>query len=343
MKFLLLVILFWSVLNYFINPLKTFPSLKMEFEISMNKKIQKMVHGLTAFEIENLPRKNFEIKNIVFVTAFARSQWIEALKSCISLKESDEIAYHFARSELQMVALFLGKLTPRLQRVYHQFCPYVEIKEFNYSKYPAYVENLNHYRWKPLIIAEYLRKNDIVFWFDAAVGFKNGDETLKDIVSSMNTQYKTCGFRIFSKAEYPIVSATDPRMYNYFSANDDVLHLNMISAAVFIVSKTPEAVKVLERVVQCALIEDCMGPPNSTNYCNPEKLIEEKYSDCHKYDQSALALSLAQCSLNIRDYFGNSDMVLVGKTIFQKIRKENPVQIKSTEDYKGDIIEDQEV
>ncbi|KAE9546257.1 hypothetical protein FO519_010531, partial [Halicephalobus sp. NKZ332] len=61
--------------------------------------------------------------------------------------------------------------------------------------------------------------------------------------------------------------ATDPRMYNYFPVNDNILKLEMAAATVFIVSKTSESVKIMEEVVKCALIEDCMGPPKSTIHC----------------------------------------------------------------------------
>ena len=88
-----------------------------------------------------------------------------------------------------------------------------------------------------------------------------------------------------------------------------MLHLNMIEAGVFVVSKTPQSLKILKTVVKCALVKDCMRPWLSRIYCNSAKLARKEYANCHRYDQSALSLSLAQCSTNISDYFGPSDLL----------------------------------
>ena len=134
---------------------------------------------------------------------------------------------------------------------------------------------------------------------------------MQNVVDSLNTRYNKCGFRMLLEAGHMIMTATDPRMYEYFPANDKILHLNMIGATTFMVAKTPQSLKVLEKVVKCAFIEKCMAPPNSTTSCVAKKLSKGEYGKCHRYDQSALALSLAQCSSNIGDYYAPSDRVHV--------------------------------
>ena len=94
------------------------------------------------------------------------------------MKDHEEISLYIATSEVRVVAYLLHKLKPKLIRIYSQFCPFVEIKQFESNRYPEYVGNLKEYRWKPLLIAEILEKHDIVFWFDTSITFKNGDETL---------------------------------------------------------------------------------------------------------------------------------------------------------------------
>ena len=116
---------------------------------------------------------------------------------------------------------------------------------------------------------------------------------------------------MLSRTGHPIMAATDPRMYEYFSTNDEILHLDMIGATTFMISKTPQSLKILEKVNECALIQGCMGPWRSTIYCNGAKLARKEYAKCHRYDQSALSLSLAQCSTNISDYLGLSDTLSV--------------------------------
>ena len=78
-----------------------------------------------------------------------------------------------------MVAHLLGNVNQKLMDTYHEYCPFVEVKEFNYSKYPKYFKRLTEYRWKPLIVAEYLAEYDVVFWFDTSIVFRKDNETLK--------------------------------------------------------------------------------------------------------------------------------------------------------------------
>lgn len=124
--------------------------------------------------------------------------------------------------------------------------------------------------------------------------------------------------------------ATDPRMYNYFHVSDEALKIEMVAATTFVVSKTSASLRVLKNVVDCALIEGCMGPSNATVFCNTEVLWKGEYANCHRYDQSALALSLAQCSSNIEDYQGVSDILAVqrfsigGKKDLQEAKKKFP-------------------
>ena len=119
---------------------------------------------------------------------------------------------------------------------------------------------------------------------------------------------------MLSKTGHSIMAATDPRMYKYFSVNNSALNLEMLESGLFLMSKTPQGLTVLKDIVKCALIKDCMGPSNTTVYCITGKLKRNEYGNCHRYDQSALALSLAQCSINISDYFRPSDLVYVKRT-----------------------------
>ena len=132
----------------------------------------------------------------------------------------------------------------------------------------------------------------------------------------MNNRYSKCGIRVLYNAQHKIMAATDSRMYDYFPTNDSILHMPMIASGLYMVSKSPKSVKVMKETVKCALIEDCMGPPNSTTSCVYKDLWKGVYANCHRYDQSALALSLAQCSANVSDYLRVSDRVYVKRIWF---------------------------
>ena len=95
------------------------------------------------------------------------------------LKENEEILAYIQNREVRIVAYLLEKLRPMFIKLYKQYCPFVEIKEFDYGEYPRHVNRLTEYRWKPLLVAEYLAQHDVVFWFDTSIIFKQGNETLK--------------------------------------------------------------------------------------------------------------------------------------------------------------------
>ena len=111
---------------------------------------------------------------------------------------------------------------------------------------------------------------------------------------------------MLSETGHTILAATNPKMYKYFPITNEILNLNMTEGGLFLVSRTPQAVKILKDVVKCALIKDCMGPPYSTLYCN-------------RYDQSAWSLSLAQCSTKITDFLGASDLIQIDRMSSNKI------------------------
>jgi hypothetical protein len=60
---------------------------------------------------------------------------------------------------------------------YRKNCPFVELQPFPFQDYPNYVKQLNEYRWKNLIIAEVLRKYDLIIYADSSVIFKESNTT----------------------------------------------------------------------------------------------------------------------------------------------------------------------
>ena len=97
----------------------------------------------------------------------------------MTLKENKEINSYIEAKQVRVVAYLLAELTPNSAKIYHEYCPFVEVRNFNYSKYPEYFKQIRHFRWKPLLVAEHLGYNDVVLWFDSSIMFGNGRETFK--------------------------------------------------------------------------------------------------------------------------------------------------------------------
>ncbi|KAE9420468.1 hypothetical protein Angca_002060, partial [Angiostrongylus cantonensis] len=52
---------------------------------------------------------------------------------------------------------------------------FLEFRQFNFTRYPQYVRNLDEFRWKPIIIAEMLKEFSSIWYMDSSIVFKKGD------------------------------------------------------------------------------------------------------------------------------------------------------------------------
>uniref|UniRef100_A0A914P674 Uncharacterized protein n=1 Tax=Panagrolaimus davidi TaxID=227884 RepID=A0A914P674_9BILA len=85
----------------------------------------------------------------------------------------------------------------------------------------------------------------------------------------------------------------------------------MFGATLYTVTKSKKSEAIIAKLVKCALEEGCMAPLVSFLFCIPSKLEKGEYADCHRFDQSALAILLAQCSDKQSDYFHESSLVVI--------------------------------
>uniref|UniRef100_A0A914Z524 Uncharacterized protein n=1 Tax=Panagrolaimus superbus TaxID=310955 RepID=A0A914Z524_9BILA len=143
-------------------------------------------------------------KNFVLVTAFSGNHFLEALRSCKSIGKLKE-SKNFERG--YMIAYILKNDVSYIHlEQYRNECPFVTLRIFNATKYPAFVSKLLEYRWKPLIVAEVLQEVEKVFYFDSSVIFKdNANENITEILQKMDTKFEKCGIRFFGDAGHSII------------------------------------------------------------------------------------------------------------------------------------------
>ena len=162
----------------------------------------------------------------------------------------------------------------------------IEYRKFDFSRYPAHVKNLHNYAWKPLIIQQLLAEFDGVLWFDSSIRFKRNMTHLKERM----VRYKS-GFQYYVGAtRHSIVSATHPRMIEYFPMERSGAVENMPEANSVIVLNTAEVQNnIMKWMCVCVLNEDCISPPGSKLFCN-FYFPREKFGGCHRYDQSLFSI-----------------------------------------------------
>ena len=95
------------------------------------------------------------------------------------MKKNQEINSYIENKEVRVIAYLLENLSQNSTDIYQKYCPFVELRKFDFDKYPKYVRILKHYRWKPLIVAENLEHSDVILWFDTSTIFRNSKKVFK--------------------------------------------------------------------------------------------------------------------------------------------------------------------
>lgn len=100
---------------------------------------------------------------------------------------------------------------------------------------------------------------------------------------------------LISSSEHSIFAATDPKMYEYIPFPIDIgKRLTMWAATMQIIFGTKSVKEnVLRYLVLCALEKECMVPEKSSASCQFDASWYTDYANCHRHDQSAINLILA--------------------------------------------------
>ncbi|GMT35297.1 hypothetical protein PFISCL1PPCAC_26594, partial [Pristionchus fissidentatus] len=120
-------------------------------------------------------------------------------------------------------------------------------------------------------------------------------------------------YMLHSFTGHGIYAATAPGMYEYLPTNMTEIRKHkakMFEAGLAFIVKRDEVIKdVLKWYVLCALEKNCMSPPGAFPACFFEEHTRfEEYANCHRYDQSALNILLANVNHYDRHYY-TSDVV----------------------------------
>uniref|UniRef100_A0AC34RSS4 Uncharacterized protein n=1 Tax=Panagrolaimus sp. JU765 TaxID=591449 RepID=A0AC34RSS4_9BILA len=130
------------------------------------------------------------------------------------------------------------------------------------------------------------------------------------MIIKMPTDFK-CGIRTLNATGHTTFAATQPGMYKFFNVSEDRKHMPMAAATTYVVLNSTAGRQVMDKLVNCSMTKQCMAPDGATLWCREPQLHQDKYAWCHRYDQSALALALAECTDNFKDYELVSDLIYI--------------------------------
>uniref|UniRef100_A0AC34QBP0 Uncharacterized protein n=1 Tax=Panagrolaimus sp. JU765 TaxID=591449 RepID=A0AC34QBP0_9BILA len=137
---------------------------------------------------------------------------------------------------------------------------------------------------------------------------------LQDIVENLQADYK-CGVWTSTITGHTIFAATHPGMYKFFNVSEERKHMPMAAATTYVVLNNTAGRQVMDKLVNCSLTKKCMAPDGASLWCKQPDVFNDTYANCHRYDQSALALALAECTDDPKDFQVTSDLVCINRGI----------------------------
>ena len=221
---------------------------------------------------------------LVVVTATSENHYAEAQDMIASVQKF--------LPNTKLIVYDIGMTKPQKQQL-HKYCN-VEVRSFQFQKYPPHTKTLTTYAWKPLIIKEVASRYEVIFWGDASARPK-GPSLAENIFPFLLTFPFVAGRAI----KLPIVSLTHDGMLKYLNlslSRKQMGHFGHLEANCWVMwVNTLMKTKFLNYWVDCALHQECIAPHGATLWnCDLKTAMKKagKFAGCHRYDQSALAMIL---------------------------------------------------
>ncbi len=227
------------------------------------------------------------LNKTVFVNAISSNHFREAHNLFGSIQQkmpgAKLLIYDIGLTETQRAAL-------------RKICN-VELRTFNFSKYPDHVhpKALGNYAWKPLIINEVAQEYEIIMYTDSSIRFI---ASLKEHVFPyfLSTNLTLLGLPFFGGSN--IVQYTHNDTLLYFNLRrEELTYLRQIQFGFAVFWMSNDIVRSILAVwVDCAMHENCIAPkgtlehhPGCKKLGGPRATV---YCGCHRFDQSAIDLIL---------------------------------------------------
>ena len=228
--------------------------------------------GNTTGQLHQEEERPWKKEYFLIVSAISSNHYEEA-------KDMIGSAQHFLPTR-RIVIYDLG-LQESQRKELKKLCN-VELRKFDFEKYPPYVKSLDKYAWKPIIIRQLAHEAEYIFWGDSSIRF------VKDFESTFSKLDK---FPLKGHHHNPdIVQLTHTGTLDYLNVTREAMqNVNGIEGGVVLYKTNEVAMHIIDVWYDCAMHEDCIAPKNTGIYgCNFSlaKPGSTKYIGCHRFDQS---------------------------------------------------------
>ena len=219
------------------------------------------------------------------MTAFSSSHYREALDMVGSVQKY--------LPHTKIIVYDIGLSTPERGKV-AKFCN-VEVRSFDFKKYPPHVKNIKNYAWRPFMIRELAEEYDIILYGDTSLRMIGYD------ISKALESLLDFPFLDVMPSAFPIIALTHQGQIDYLKfppSRQYMAQWETVQATAWLLlvnDLTRE--KILAPWVDCVAHEECVAPKGATKgHCNFEltKRNDGSYIGCHRFIQSALNIILVR-------------------------------------------------
>ena len=160
------------------------------------------------------------------------------------------------------------------------------------------------------LLQEVLEESPAVFWIDSSIYFTSNN--FSAVFRQLDHQKK--GVLSFSNSRTSIFEVTHPEMYQYLPMSTvRAKRVSVPESGCILLYRTADVYNHIVRWwLLCALQQQCMAPTTSQLHCNRRN--RQTYAGCHRYDQSALNILLA-------NLFPNKDLTCLSTSKVLEVRR----------------------
>ena len=183
----------------------------------------------------------------------------------------------------------------------------LEVRQFNFSSYPAHLKYLHNYSWKIAICLKTMLEFDAIYYFDTSVTplYDEEEQHYKSLAATVNDQmnkFKECYLFTLQPAGHTMNWATCSTMYDYIEPMNQTIwspgrgwtsrrehKMEQAGGSAWLIRDKKCVMGLFLPLYLCAMEQSCIHPPQTqpSLRCNEKHLEEEPcLSACHRYDQS---------------------------------------------------------
>ncbi|KAH3730690.1 uncharacterized protein LOC127852848 [Dreissena polymorpha] len=217
----------------------------------------------------------------VFVTGTSSNHFRESMQMLDNFRHTVRKVIPGAK----LIFYNLG-LTAKEVQLLKSMCD-LEMRDFPFEKYPDHVKLLYGYAFKPIAIQTVLNEHPLVLWLDSSVRFTQNN--LVELFDDANRLDLIC-----TGGDGTVAGRTLASTFWYFNIEPCAFRSLPEIQGGFVIFKRTEFIenKIVKPWVACGLTMGCMMPDTTPRkYLSCERNVYV-YADCHRFDQSVLAILL---------------------------------------------------